>query len=499
MLTVVATNVLTSSATSSVASSSFVPITPCRLFDTRPGSDNVGTRATPLSANDTLPALVWGINGNCNIPATATGVSMNVTAIGPTASSFLTVFPTDKPRPLTASLNWAAGQAPTPNAVTAALSADGHVSFYNLSGVVNLTADVVGYYEPTSAGPPGPKGDPGDPGPKGDPGDPGPHPTNVVWVAPAGGDFTSVNDALASITDNDTSHPYVIKIAPGTYTEAGGIDMKDFVDIEGSGQDVTTITCACGSATSPASADGASATLRATGPNLHSEVRQITVVNTGSDIYSTAIWTYLVGARTLTFTGVTAQASGGDGNYGIWNQNSSPTMRDLVATSTGDNSTSTEGFAVTIVGSNYDNSTTWAMDRVTARATGAKSAIGVRVTNSTSLVRTTRVDALAISYAGTGASSAGFVADSARLFVDSGSGQAGATATGAVGYGIYAVTGSQLVATNSLLIGFTRAIFTDNPSSSTVSRSTIGGGSSGAGVYRCSYNIDLQGVALAGC
>jgi streptogramin lyase len=156
--------VLTSAAGSSTASS-FVPITPCRLFDTRAGTDNVGLRATPVAANDTFVATVWGSNGNCAVPSGATGVSMNVAIVNPTAASFLTVFPADVVRPLSANLNWVAGQAPTPNAVTAALSATGTLGFYNLTGTVDLAVDVVGYYEPSSSGPAGPEGATGPAGP----------------------------------------------------------------------------------------------------------------------------------------------------------------------------------------------------------------------------------------------------------------------------------------------------------------------------------------------
>jgi len=67
-LVVGAGGVLTSSASGSPGVSSFVPIAPCRLVDTRPAPDNIGTRATPLSVNDTYPATVWGTNGNCTIP-----------------------------------------------------------------------------------------------------------------------------------------------------------------------------------------------------------------------------------------------------------------------------------------------------------------------------------------------------------------------------------------------------------------------------------------------
>jgi hypothetical protein len=94
---------------------------------------------------------------------------MNVTVVLPTSASFLTVFPSDDARPLTANLNWVAGQAPTPNAVTVALSSTGSVSFYNLSGTVHLTADIVGYYEPAISGT-GPAGPAGPTGPAGPPG-----------------------------------------------------------------------------------------------------------------------------------------------------------------------------------------------------------------------------------------------------------------------------------------------------------------------------------------
>jgi PPE-repeat protein len=56
------------------------------------------------------------------------------------------VFPADASKPLASSLNWVAGQAATPNAVTSDVSADGKVSFFNNSGSVNVIADIVGYF-----------------------------------------------------------------------------------------------------------------------------------------------------------------------------------------------------------------------------------------------------------------------------------------------------------------------------------------------------------------
>lgn len=136
----------TSAASSSGERGVFVPIAPCRLFDTRPAPDNVGGRIGALGPGESFVATVRGTNGNCTIPADAIGVSMNVAIIQPSSASFLTVYPSDAARPVAANLNWVAGQAPTPNAVTARLSTDGKVAFYNLAGTVHIAADVNGYY-----------------------------------------------------------------------------------------------------------------------------------------------------------------------------------------------------------------------------------------------------------------------------------------------------------------------------------------------------------------
>ncbi len=135
------------SAAPSADEATFVPIAPCRLLDTRSDpSLNIGPRNTPLAANDTFAAQVTGTNGQCTIPAAATGVSLNVTAVGPTAASFMTVFPSDVTRPVASNLNYVAGPSATPNKVDVKLSADGRVSFYNLAGKVDVIADVLGYY-----------------------------------------------------------------------------------------------------------------------------------------------------------------------------------------------------------------------------------------------------------------------------------------------------------------------------------------------------------------
>jgi hypothetical protein len=89
---------------------------------------------------------VTGTNGNCVVPLGASAIALNVTIASPTSASFLTVWPSDAARPLASSLNWSAGDRPTPNKVDVKLSPDGKVSLLNDSGTVDVLADVVGYY-----------------------------------------------------------------------------------------------------------------------------------------------------------------------------------------------------------------------------------------------------------------------------------------------------------------------------------------------------------------
>jgi hypothetical protein len=125
----------------------YVPISPCRLADTRPAPDTVGLKNTPIGAGQTHTFTVRGSNGNCTIPPGATAIVANVTAVAPTAQSFMAIWPADKPQPNASSLNYSAGQAPFPNAVTVTLSADGKIKAFNKNGTVHVIVDIAGYYE----------------------------------------------------------------------------------------------------------------------------------------------------------------------------------------------------------------------------------------------------------------------------------------------------------------------------------------------------------------
>ena len=121
-----------------------VTINPCRLVDTRPGS-TVGVRNTRLGHGETMTVQVTGTSGNCVLPANALAVVANVTALGPSLASDITVWPTGQPMPTTTNLNTRKGQPPTPNLVISDLGLGGSIDIYNDRGDVNLTIDVSGY------------------------------------------------------------------------------------------------------------------------------------------------------------------------------------------------------------------------------------------------------------------------------------------------------------------------------------------------------------------
>ena len=123
--------------------SGFVSIVPLRVFDTR---DGTGGRATPIGQGESWSFPVAGQYG---VPADATAVALNLTAVDATAPSYVSVWPGGTVKPFTANLNPVPGMA-VPNLAIGQLGPAGSVSLYNNSGTVNLVADLVGYFTPSS-------------------------------------------------------------------------------------------------------------------------------------------------------------------------------------------------------------------------------------------------------------------------------------------------------------------------------------------------------------
>ena len=123
----------------------FNPVTPVRILDTRTTNTPSGQPSRVVSGGS-LDLQITGANG---IPVDATAVVMNVTAVLPTASGFVTVFPKGVPQPLASNVNFVPGDV-VPNLVTVGIGTGGKVSVVSQGGTNDLLADVVGYYSPVN-------------------------------------------------------------------------------------------------------------------------------------------------------------------------------------------------------------------------------------------------------------------------------------------------------------------------------------------------------------
>jgi protocatechuate 3,4-dioxygenase beta subunit len=85
--------------------------------------------------------------GTDPIPADASAVVLNVTEVGATANSVLTLYPYGGTLPQASNLNFGPGTV-IPNLVTVTVGQGGAVVIYNAMGSVNVLADVEGYFEP---------------------------------------------------------------------------------------------------------------------------------------------------------------------------------------------------------------------------------------------------------------------------------------------------------------------------------------------------------------
>jgi hypothetical protein len=210
------------------------------------------------------------------------------------------------------------------------------------------------------------------------------HYQNLVVVAKSGGDFTTITDALNSITTNSATNPFTIYIAPGVYSET--VTMKPYVDIEGAGETSTKITYTGSPNEDTATIIGAD----------HAEIRYLTVENIGGDIYAVGI---INANASPHMTHLTIIASGATGSYptniGAYNDNSSPVMLDMNITASGtaygnagvsnvSASPTMENVNITVSGGYYtfgvlNNLSSPTMMNVTAAASGGSSEnIGVR-------------------------------------------------------------------------------------------------------------------------
>jgi hypothetical protein len=131
-----------------------------------------------------------------------------------------------------------------------------------------------------------------------------------------------LRQTVAGIVDASASNPYLVKIEPGIYDlEAHSVFMRPYVDVEGSGEGITTITSALGT--------GLGTVVAAN----NSELRYVTVKNTGEPNQQVvSIFSETASPR---LSHVTAIASGGSENYGIHTSNGNPVLSYVTSTATG--------------------------------------------------------------------------------------------------------------------------------------------------------------------
>ncbi len=235
-----------------------------------------------------------------------------------------------------------------------------------------------------------------------------PSPKNILSVSKDGnGNYATITAALASITDNDVNHHYLIKVAPGDYIEQ--VVMKPYVDIAGSGMTNTVIRYLGSTSESDATVKGASnAELRdlkvlanslillpkfyctaIRNENASTWITNVAILASGSTQASYGIRNvdhadaimrnvaitvsgggYSYGAYSedysdVTITGSTITANGTGYNYGMYTDDlCETTMTDAKLFSTGG---STRNYAV------YNNHCSATLIRVTAIASGSNS------------------------------------------------------------------------------------------------------------------------------
>ena len=128
---------------SPITGSTYHAISPARLLDTRSGNGLSG----PFNANS---PRTFGVTGRAGIPAGATAVTGNITAVDETAGWAVYLGPDPTASPGSSTINFGAGEV-IGNGLTVALRADGTLSATYMSSSGNTTDlvfDVTGYFVP---------------------------------------------------------------------------------------------------------------------------------------------------------------------------------------------------------------------------------------------------------------------------------------------------------------------------------------------------------------
>ncbi|HEU0130789.1 MAG TPA: hypothetical protein VFQ85_07340, partial [Mycobacteriales bacterium] len=127
-------------AGTTIAGTTWVPVAPRRVLDTRTSLGGVGHAAGPGAT------IHFPVAGTAGVPATGvTAVAVTLTAVAPTATGGLVAHPWGSARPAVASLSFTARQNTT-TLVVVRPGTGNHAAVYNSAGTTHVVADLIGYY-----------------------------------------------------------------------------------------------------------------------------------------------------------------------------------------------------------------------------------------------------------------------------------------------------------------------------------------------------------------
>lgn len=125
-----------------VATTSFHPLAPCRVLDTRVGSGPLGGPAlTPLGTR------AFPVTGVCGIPAGAVSISANLTVTNVTQPGELVVYPSDVGRPATSAVSFRPPKTRANNGIVYLSTTAMFTVFNNSVGSLDFILDVNGYFQ----------------------------------------------------------------------------------------------------------------------------------------------------------------------------------------------------------------------------------------------------------------------------------------------------------------------------------------------------------------
>jgi subtilisin family serine protease len=136
--------------TNALTLSMMVPLEPARLVDTRTrtngGStvDGINLGRGAVGQGQTYDVQMSG-RGGVGVTDAVAAVALNVTVVSPTASNFLTVYPTGTSKPDASNINFVAGQT-IPNMAIVKVGVGGKITIYNEQGSTDVVIDVVGWF-----------------------------------------------------------------------------------------------------------------------------------------------------------------------------------------------------------------------------------------------------------------------------------------------------------------------------------------------------------------